>query len=114
MIINNPASAIRKAEAGLLFSDAGCTFSLYDLGASLSVFPVPGDVLPEAELPLEAVELPEGAALEAVALEVVVPGVVALEAVVLPVLVLAVVAEAGRAALAVALPAATLAVATCG
>ena len=55
--------------------------------------PVPGDALPEAELPLEAAELPEGAVLETVALEVVV---------------------LGRAALAVVLPAATLAVATCG
>ena len=74
--------------------------------------PVPGDVLPEAELPLEAAELPEGAALEAVVLETVALGVAVLEAVLLPVLV--VVAEAGRAALAVVLPAATLAVATCG
>lgn len=46
-------------------------FSLYDLRASLSLFPVPGDALLAEELPKEAEPedaVPEVAALEAVAL----------------------------------------------
>ena len=65
-------------------------FSLYDLGASLSLSPVPGDALLAEELPKDAV--PEVAALEAVA-----PGVAVLAPVVPPVC--AEVALAGRGAL---------------
>ena len=65
-------------------------FSLYDLGASLSLSPVPGDALLAEELPEDAV--PEVAALEAVA-----PGVAVLAPVVPPVC--AEVALAGRGAL---------------
>lgn len=81
-------------------------FSLYDLDASLSLSPVPGDALLAEELPPEAVALEEAA-----------PGVVALEAVASGLAVLAPVAPpvcaevalAGRGAL--TLLALTLAVA---
>ena len=48
-------------------------FSLYDLRASLSLFPVPGDALLAEELPREAE--PEDAVPEVAALEAVAPGV---------------------------------------
>ena len=35
----------------------GWTLSLYDLGASLSLSPVPGDALPEVEFPPDVAEL---------------------------------------------------------
>ena len=68
-------------------------FSLYDLGASLSLSPVPGDALPEVEFPPDVAELLlDGVAPEAVAPE---------DAVLVPVVppVCAEVALAGRGAL---------------
>ena len=64
-------------------------FSLYDLGASLSLSPVPGDALPEVEFPPDVAELlldgvapeavaPEDAASGAAALETVAPGLAVL------------------------------------
>ena len=70
-------------------------FSLYDLGASLSLSPVPGDALLAEELPKEAE--PEDAVPEVAALEAVAPGVAVLAPVVPPVC--AEVALAGRGAL---------------
>ena len=70
-------------------------FSLYDLGASFSLSPVPGDALLAEELPKEAE--PEDAVPEVAALEAVAPGVAVLAPVVPPVC--AEVALAGRGAL---------------
>ena len=70
-------------------------FSLYDLGASLSLSPVSGDALLAEELPKEAE--PEDAVPEVAALEAVAPALAVLVPVVPPVC--AEVALAGRGAL---------------
>ena len=57
-------------------------FSLYDLGASLSLSPVPGDALPEVEFPPDVAEpLLDGVVPEAVAPEDAASGAAALETV---------------------------------